>query len=352
MRKKILISLLFAGLLSLTGCKKALFSEFISKTDNFLIGQKFTGSILLAYGDTIIFSKGYGLTDSETPDSAPITEDSRLEIGSISKQFCAACIMQLVEKNKMSVEDKLSKYFPDYIYGDEITVKNLLNMRSGISSKLYFSKEITDEVQAMMEENPDLNLSSEYWIPKMNEAPLTATPGTRFDYNNLNYLLLAFIVEQVSGQPYAQYLQEHIFTPCKLTSTNAKSGNVDAVPVNHTIQPQHSPSFYSLGCGDINTIVKDLFKWSRAFVKGKVVSKKSVQEMTFNQKKDSPEYGYGFMFKEPKTILHNGSTFGYNAFMCYDYASKVTVIILCNQTQVNKSAQTMAQVISTFFKFK
>ena len=107
--------------------------DLVKKTDDYFNGNNFTGSVLVAKGNRILFAKGYGLTDLKNPESEPITINSKLEIGSITKQFTACAIMQLEEKGLLSVDEKISKYFPDYEYGDKISIKNLrsriLNLR-------------------------------------------------------------------------------------------------------------------------------------------------------------------------------------------------------------------------------
>lgn len=323
------------------------YSASIKKSEEFLKNQDFTGTVLIAKEGEILFANGYGLSDSKNPASEPVTINSNLEIGSISKQFASSAIMQLVEKGLMSVEDKMSKYFPDYIYGDQITLKNLLTMRSGISSGIYSNQELLTEGFALINEGKSLD--NAFWVSYLNKYPLEKEPGTKFNYNNLNYLLLAKIVEQVSGQNYADYVQENLFEPCGMTHSNMEQGNVDMEAYDFKGEKQHLPADYMLGCGDINSNVVDLFKWVRGILGGKVVSQESLLEMTFNRAADSREYGYGFFYDGSK-IYHTGETLTYNSILIYDFETKMTCIVLCNRTSTMKSAMTISSVLGTFWK--
>ena len=317
----------------------------IEKSDSFLKDQNFTGSVLIAKGDKVLFSKGYGTCNKNDSDTTEITPDTRFEIGSISKQITASTVMQLVEKGLLSVDDKLSKFFPDYVYGNEITIKNLLTMRSG-TENFYLTKEITDTLINSVNKNKILDI--DFWIDELNKRPLASKPGQKYNYDNLNYYLLAKIVEQVTGIPHDEYIQKNIFDPLEMNSSNLQTGMVDAEPYDK-VSLKHFPTFYSLGAGDINSTVNDLFKWIRAFVNGKIVNENSIKEMTFNRKDDSPEYGYGFMYNNNR-IYHIGSTIGYNSMLSYNYDNDLTIIVLCNRTERSKSAFTMEQVLNTFWK--
>ena len=139
-----------------------------------------------------------------------ITLDSPLPIGSVSKQFCAAAILLLQEQGKLSVSDTLDKYFPDYAQGKSLTLHNLLSMRSGIP-------ELTEESgsDVTMENTEAQNVAAiKKWV---FSQPLTFEPDEMFAYCNVNYFLLADIVEQVSGQKYTDFLRGSFFTPLGMT---------------------------------------------------------------------------------------------------------------------------------------
>lgn len=349
-------AVLITGIVYFTGCKttsviKKDYTETKQKSDDFLKMQSFTGTVLVSYDGIVLYSNAFGLTNPQNPDSAPITTDSRFEIGSITKQMTAAAIMLQVEQGKLSVEDTISKFFPDLIYGDQITVKNLLTMRSGIPESAYVSKEVIDDVETdyaagMPESEQEKKYGCDYWIALINRHPLNFTPDKYMEYSNLNYMLLGYILEQVTGQSYEQYMQEHIFDPLEMNSTNMKTAQVDVEPFDS--RDGHIPSYFNLACGNINSNVFDLNRWMDAFVKGKVVTEETVNEMTWGRMKDSLEYGYGFLYGGTK-IFHSGSTIGYNTYITYDYNTKLTTIVLCNKRAGIKNAATMSQVLDTFW---
>lgn len=322
------------------------FLETVKKSDNYLNMLSFTGTVLVSRDGEVLYTYAAGLTNEADPNSAPIKTEDRFEIGSITKQMTAAAIMQLVEQGKLSVNDKISKFFPNYLYGNEISVYNLLTMRSGISGAIYFGKEMTDRVFNTLYHNATFDL--DFVIETMNKVPLAFKPDQKMDYNNLNYFLLGYIIETVSGESYDEYMQKHIFDLCQMDNTNMETGNVDVEPFNPKIKPAHYPYFYSLGAGCINSNVYDLNKWMNAFVNGQVVSKETVREMTFGRMKDSLEYGYGFLYGGTK-IFHAGSTAGYNSYITYDYDTKYTIIVLCNQTDKMKNASSFAAALGTFW---
>lgn len=353
MKKVLYILALCTAVLFLTGCKsvpsrKSIlaknYSEAIEKSRKYLNSKDFSGTILIAYDGEILYADAFGLRDRYDDDSEPIAVDDRLEIGSLTKQFTSACLMQLIEKGKLSVDDTLDKFFPDYTYGNQITIKNLLTMRSGISSVAYYNKEVDDAVKRAYEE--DDVFTADFWIYILNKYPLTFTPGSQAVYNNLNYCLLAKVVEQVSGMTYEQYLEQNIFTPLGMTRTNKRMGGIDVKPYQKN--DKDVPDSYSFGAGDINSTVYDMNKWIYGLVNGKVVSKKTVNEMTFARKEETPEYGYGLM-TDGRIITHSGSTAGYNSFMAYNYDTKITVIALMNKKPGVVTARTLSLVVEDYF---
>lgn len=357
--KRILFTIFMAAcFLGLTGCGDdqlesktevwdAKYEDLCQRSDSYLSSVKFTGAVLVAKGDKVVFAKGYGLTDSKDPSSAPVSINSNLEIGSITKQFTASAIMQLQEKKLLSVDDKISKYFPDYVYGDKITIKNLLSMRSGINPNIYFSDELIAEGLKVLESGN--HLDDNFWLKFMNNQPLTKDPGKLFFYDNLNYVLLGKIVEKVSGKSYSEYVQEHFFDPCKMTHSNLVSGNVDVKAYDYNGNVLSFPDEYSLGAGGMNSSVVDLFRWMQKFSKGKIVSRKSLMDMTINRAKENYEYGYGLRYNG-NMIYHDGSTFTYNSTLMYDVATKTTIVVLCNRSTHEKNANSFGTALAAFWK--
>ena len=192
------------------------YKEFAEQADAYLQEAGFKGSVLIGRGEKIVFAKGYGLYDEKAaaPDQCPIGINTTFEAGSISKQMTAAAVMQLAQAGKLSVDDKLSKFFPDFEAGGKITAGMLLNMRSGLTDHInsaddFFPKNIYRriELKQMACEPVEENLVLEY----LNEAPLLAEPDSTYFYCNTNYFLLARIIEMTSGLSYNEYIQKNIF---------------------------------------------------------------------------------------------------------------------------------------------
>ena len=171
--------------------------EVKTQLDTVLSDNGFKGIVSLTQkGQTI-----YQYVNGNDDNNKPLAIDASMPIGSVSKQFCAACIMLLCDQNKLSIDDTLEKYFPEYQYGKKMTIKNLLNMSSGISNYLELVNPST------MGTNEKDNVS----IIKnaiFNEE-LRFEPGNDYAYSNSNYFLLAEIVEQVSGVPYHEFLRKN-----------------------------------------------------------------------------------------------------------------------------------------------
>ena len=253
-----------------------------------------------------------------------ITLDSPLPIGSVSKQFCAAAILLLQEQGKLSVSDTLDKYFPDYAQGKSLTLHNLLSMRSGIP-------ELTEESgsDVTMENTEAQNVAAiKKWV---FSQPLTFEPDEMFAYCNVNYFLLADIVEQVSGQKYTDFLRGSFFTPLGMTH----SGFIGELPDSpawaqgNIYQQVDAQPGLTKGAGDIISNAADLTAWLNALSGGKVISAESYKAMTTDY---SPEtcYGYGLYLELEGGVGHYGAIQIYSAFDYVNTEKKTTLVALCN----------------------
>ena len=307
----------------------AKYSKFAGAADAYLSDSGFQGAVLVGRGDKVVFAKGYGFCDEKAaaPELVPIGINSTFEAGSITKQMTAAAVMQLVEKKKLAVDDKVSKFFPDFEAGDKITIEMLLNMRSGLTDHInsadeFFPKNIYRhiEVNQMACKPVDENLVLTY----LNDAPLLAEPDSTYFYCNTNYYLLACIIEQVSGMPYSEYMQKNIFARCGMNHSNLEFQKTDTRGYDYKNRYYSIPSSLALGCGDVNSNVTDLFKWNVQFASGKVVKKKTFKKMI-----DSESYGYG-VYRHEDSIFHAGVTNVFNSYDGYYLDDKLSVIVLSN----------------------
>ena len=318
------------------------YAEEIEKIEAYLEEKAFEGAVLVSQKKKIILAKGYGPLDRKAPEKGDIKINTTFEIGSISKQMTAAAIMQLAEKKKLGLDDKISRWFPDFKYGNDITVEMLLNMHSGLTDCLnapyeFFPTKIATKIENATVRNEPVE--PEIILKYLNDAPLFIDPGTEYFYCNTNYYLLAKIVEQVSGLSFREYMQKNIFAPCGMHNTNMDFQNTDTRGYDWKNRYYSIPDEFSMGYGDINSSVVDLYKWTLAFVNGKVVHKKTFQKMI-----DTESYGYGVNVQNGE-IFHGGATNVFNSFASYHPDTKITIIILINRPQNEKYAATFARGI-------
>lgn len=318
------------------------YRDFAERADSYLQEMSFQGTVLIGRGEKIVFAKGYGLCDEKAaaPDQCPIGINTTFEAGSISKQMTAAAVMQLAQAGKLSVDDKLSKFFPDFEAGDKITVEMLLNMRSGLTDHInsaddFFPKNIYRriELKQMACEPVEENLVLEY----LNEAPLLAEPDSTYFYCNTNYFLLARIIEMTSGLSYSEYIQKNIFDRCGMTHTNLEFQKTDTRGYDYKGRYYSIPASLAVGCGDVNSSATDLFKWNVFFTGGKVVKKKTFQKMI-----DSESYGYGVYCHEG-SIFHTGVTNVFNSYDGYYFDDKLSIIVLSNCPAAKVNTTTVAR---------
>lgn len=271
--------------------------------DDALAKEQYKGVAQISRGGEVIYQYVSGNDDT----GAPFTTNSSLPLASVSKQFCAAAVMLLSEKNLLTVDDTLDKYYPDYKYGKKMTIKNLLNMASGIPD--YYGAYL---------ESSNISLSGNETenVKKIKEIifgeELGFEPGEDFEYSNSNFFLLADIVEQVSGEKYHDYIRKNIFDPLEMKSTgfveeiSDNPGWATAFSQKELPQETTCPGL-SKGAGDIVSNGPDMDRWMRGLSGGKVVSAESYKQMKENVNQNSSEgYGYGLSQMPYEGVGHTG----------------------------------------------
>ena len=316
------------------------YRDFAERADTYLQESGFQGAVLVGRGEKIVFARGYGVCDVKAPEKVPIGINTTFEAGSITKQMTAAAVMQLVQAGKLATSDKLSKFFPDFEAGENITVEMLLNMRSGLTDHInsaddFFPKNVYRriELKQMACEPVEERIVLEY----LNSAPLLAEPDSTYFYCNTNYYLLALIIEQVSGMTYYDYMQKNIFSRCGMRNTNLEFQKTDTRGYDYKDRYYSIPASLALGCGDVNSSVTDLFKWNVLFTGGKLVKKKTFKKMI-----DSESYGYGVYCHEG-SIFHTGITNVFNSYDGYYFDDKLSVIVLSNCPAAKVNTTTVAR---------
>ena len=254
-----------------------------------------------------------------------ITLDTPLPIGSVSKQFCAAAVLLLQEQGKLSIDDTVDKYYPEYSEGKKITVKNLLSMRSGVPE---MTAEGNENLVSNDNSEAENTAAIKAWIFKQ---PLDFEPGSSFEYTNTNYFLLGNIVEQVAEKPYAEFLRDSFFTPLGMAHTGT-IGELAGSPEwanGVTFKQVDTQPGLTKGCGDIISNAADMTLWLNALSGGKAVSSESYSAMTTDY---SPEeyYGFGMFLELSGGVGHYGAIGIYSAFDYINTDKNLTLFVACN----------------------
>ena len=305
--------------------------------DSKLLKHGFNGSILVAKDGAIIYEKYVGFADLRKKDS--LTDSTALHIASTGKTLTAMAVLRLVQENKLSLNDSLQRFFPMLPYPD-ITVKMLLNHRSGLPNYLYFVEADKTYNNKYLTNNDVLD----FLITKKPNRSFT--PNRRFNYSNTNFVLLALIIEKVSGQTFAAFMKENIFEPLQMKNTYVYSQADTAIAVPSF---NYNSSFWqndrmegTAGDKNIYSTPRDLLKWDQALYTDLFLSKPLLDSAFTPYSLERPSvhnYGLGWrMLLIPngkKVIYHFGKWHGFNAAFARLIDEKVTIIILGNKYNRN-----------------
>jgi CubicO group peptidase (beta-lactamase class C family) len=284
----------------------------------------FAGVIFVAQGGKVVFHKAYGLANREL--DVPNTPDTRFFIGSISKQFTAAAILVLEERGTLKRSDPLAKFIPGFPKGDKITLQQLLSHTAGVSRDLP----VRGRPIAVPHTTAEL-------VDLIRTQPLDFEPGTKTAYSNNGYRLLAFVIEQTSGQSYGEFLRTAIFAKLGMNDT----GDADDQDLIPRLAPGHCPWLgpgrigrapavsrsNGRGSGSLYSTAADLYKWDRSFAGNAVLSEAAKAAML----DEKVGFGTGVFRKYGRLCVgHDGVWFGYTAFVERYPAEDVSIIYLGN----------------------
>jgi CubicO group peptidase (beta-lactamase class C family) len=289
----------------------------------------FNGTILVAENGNIIYDTAFGFGNFITRE--PLNDSSSFYLASVSKQFTAMAIMILKEQNKLSYYDTLTKYFPEFpAYANNITIRHLLTHTSGLPD--YFSM---DNLYRPGSNNEDV-LNTLIAQKKLNFYP-----GDRFSYSNSGYVMLAMIVEKVSGKPFNVFMKEFIFDPVGMKNTlvydstkpvirnRAVGFNKDGELDDYDI--------LTAGDGGIYSTTQDLYLWDQSLYKNKLVDSSTLAEAFHETKLNngSPSYyGFGWVIirnANNKIVHHSGGLNGYRTAIYRDMENHNSIIMLTNK---------------------
>ena len=291
-------------------------------------------SVLVAKDGKMIYQNAFGVANMELDIKA--VKENVFEIGSITKQFTAVAILMLEEQGKLSVEDDMTKYIPDYpTQGKTITIHQLLNHTSGIQS---YTGMASFRTLARTDMTPT------ELIDKFKNEPMEFDPGTKFKYNNSGYILLGHIIEVVSGQSYEDFIQTNIFD--KVGMTNSYYGSMPRIIPNRasgyseTDTGYRNAEYLSLtlpyAAGSIMSTTADLLKWQNAISANSLIKRSSLDKAINGSILASGEkipYGYGWIKGDVNgstTMEHSGGIFGYTTNGIFLPEENVYVIGLTN----------------------
>jgi CubicO group peptidase (beta-lactamase class C family) len=300
--------------------------------DSLLIKKGFNGSILVAKNGAVIYEKYAGYADLRKKDS--LTSSTPLHIASTGKTFTAMALLRLVQENKLSLNDSLQKFFPGFPYAG-ITVKMLMSHRSGLPNYIYFmeaekkNKEYitnSDVLDYLVTKKPNMNSSS----------------GKRFNYCNTNFVLIALIIEKISGKTFPAFMQEQVFGPLQMKNTYVFT-LADTAKASSSFKAnggfwQNDMTDGTYGDKNIYSTPQDLLKWDQALYTEQFLTKAFLDSAFTPYSNERPSvhnYGLGWrMLLIPngkKVIYHFGRWHGFNAAFARLVDEKVTIIILGNK---------------------
>ena len=326
--KKIIIAFVYL-FLSFNAISQSISAELDAAVITFVKQEKFTGTILVARKGEILLHKAYGQKNDEA--GQPNTVNSIYQIASLAKQFTAAVILKLQEQGKLSVKDKVSKYYPGYPNGDKITIHHLLSHTSGIYN-------YTDN-KAFMSGDQSQLVTLDSMIRLFNNQPLVFEPGSRFSYSNSGYTLLGYIIEKVTGKSYQHVLNKLILKPLHLRhsgydylalkDSNKTTGYLQYGSGGFTkANPVHPSILYTTGA--LYSTTGDLYKWHQALMGNRFLSAASIQLLYTPY---SGRYGYGWQIDSlynKKRVSHSGNVAGFKSHINRIPEDDICVIILSN----------------------
>ena len=296
----------------------------------------FNGNVLLAQKGEIIFQKSYGYADIRTKEKLSLR--SVFQLGSVSKQFTATAILQLYEKGALSLQDTIQRFFPNFPY-KHITIHELLCHRSGLMNYIYFC-----DSQPIDKSKPLSNFGVIQCLTDSSPRPYFS-PDRCFDYSNTGYMILAAIVEKVSGMHFRDYLKKNIFEPLRMKDTyvynhNAPYKSPFLVKGYEYGRVEANPDFLDGVVGDkgVYSNLHDLYLWDQGLYKEIIISKKTL-DLAFNpygkKKNAKKNYGYGwrnyYLADSTKIIYHAGWWHGYQSLLIRIEKDSSTVVVLKNK---------------------
>jgi CubicO group peptidase (beta-lactamase class C family) len=294
----------------------------------------FNGAILIAKNEKIVYSNQIGIADFKK--KAPLHKESIFQLASVSKQFTAAAIMLLTERDKIKLTDTVNVYFPDFPYKN-VTIKNLLNHTSGLPKYFWVAEHKWNQEKAPIN-------SEMMELLETSNVQRFFKPGRNFDYSNTGYFVLASIVEKVSGISFSAFLKSNIFEPLQMKNSYVYSFENDSIRKNQLngyrlhrgwrhIKIRGSVNDAIVGDKNVYTTAEDLYRWTQGLNTGRLLTKESLELMYSKGEtvygREVP-YGFGFRIdtKGQKSIYHHGKWNGFSTGLTKYLEDDLVVIVL------------------------
>lgn len=324
-------------LVLLLGLQSTSYTQSLTTKIDSLLLEKYPSnspgaSFLITKNGNSIYKKAFGLSNLEL--NTPMQTEDVFQIGSMTKQFTAIAILMLQEKGKLNVNDKITKYIPNYPNGNKITIHHLLTHTSGIKSFTSIKK---------LNKIAKKDFTPSELINFFKSEPIDFAPGEKFKYNNSGYVILGYIIEKVTGKSYANFIEEQIFKklgmkssyyashkriiPNRASGYHYKKAYINNRKISFTI-PYSS--------GSLLSTTSDMFLWQKAIKNNNLISKETTKKVFTNHTLNNGKpinYGYGWHLKTVngiKTREHGGSIFGFKSMAVYVPSLDIYVIGLTN----------------------
>ncbi len=327
--------LMYLACLIITGCSSIPSIQKGQSISDYLDSINFSGSVLVSRNNEIIHSAGYGFANKEL--KIPNTPDTQFYIGSLTKQFTALAIMQLQERQRLTINDPVAKYLPDFPNGSQMTIRHLLTHSAG----LY---DFTDEWEKIKESN----LSTQDVIDRFKDKALSFEPGSKVSYSSSGYILAGKIIERVSGTSYANFVESQIFKPLNMIHSSygyiADNDLAKAEGYKENV-PQNSVNMLTpYAAGSLASSVTDFYLWDQALYSLSLINENSLKEI---YPTDRNALGLGFGAGRFKVVMglgwgiyetdfgpeysHTGNVDGFSTVVSRYPNQRAMIVILSNQ---------------------
>jgi len=331
------------------------YAQNLTKIDS-LLQEKYLpnepgATFLIAKNGSIIYKKAFGLSNLEL--NVQMKPEDVFQIGSIAKQFTAISVLMLMEKGKLNLDDEITKFIPDYpTNGNKITIHHLLTHTSGIKS--YTSMKKLNNISKK-------DLTPLELIDFFKNEPIDFVPGEEYKYNNSGYVILGYIIEKLTGQSYANFVEEQIFEKLGMKASQYSSYNE---VIKNRASGYHNQDGYinnrkisftlTYSAGSLMSNTNDMFKWQEAIKNNLLISKETTEKVFTNYSLNNGgliNYGYGWQIKAINNIRsfeHSGFIFGFKSMGVYLPDSDIYVIGLnnCDCNSPTKITRKIAELVS------